>query len=81
MKLAVQSRQLSEHDSSGKILALRAAQQHRNQAKQLHENANSLQELLNLQSLHFDVTIIPAYITTMQTEIARLLDNAKQEVK
>ena len=33
MKLAVQSGQLSKEDSSEKILALRAAQQHPNQAK------------------------------------------------
>ena len=40
-----------------------------------------MQELLNLQSLHSDVVIMPAYITAMQTEIAKLLANAKQEVK
>lgn len=81
MKLVVQSGQLSEENSSEKILALRAAQQHRNQAKQFHKNANTLHELLNLQSLHSDVVIMRAYITAMQTEIAKLLDNAKQEVK
>jgi len=81
MKLAVQSGQLSESNSSERILALRAAQQHRNQAKQFHENANRLQELSNLQSLHSNVIIMPAYITAMQTEIAKLLENAKQEVK
>ena len=81
MKLAVQSGQLSEENSSEKILALRAAQQHHNQAKQFHENSNTLQELLDLQSLHSDVVIMPAYITAMQTEIAKLLDSAKQEVK
>lgn len=81
MKLVVQSGQLSEENSSEKILALRAAQQHHNQAKQFHKNANTLHELLNLQSLHSDVVIMRAYITAMQTEIAKLLDNAKQEVK
>ena len=81
MKLVVQSGQLSEENSSEKILALRAAQQHRNQAKQFHKNAHTLHKLLNLQSLHSDVVIMRAYITAMQTEIAKLLDNAKQEVK
>lgn len=36
---------------------------------------------MNLQSLYSDVIIMPAYITAMQTEIAKLLDNAKLEVK
>ena len=52
-----------------RILALRAAHQHYSQAQQLHEKANSLQELLNLQSLHSDVTIMPAFLTSMQNEI------------
>ena len=81
MKLAVQSGQLSEENLSEKILAFRAAKQHRNQAKQFHENANTLQELPNLQSLHSDVIIMPAYITAMQTEIAKLIEYAKQGKK
>ena len=81
MKLAVQSGQLSEENSSEKILALRAAQQHRHQAKQFNKNATKLQTLPNLQSLHSDVIIMPAYITAMQTEIAKLIEYAKQEVK
>ena len=82
MKLAVRSGQLSEENSNEKILTLRAAQQHRNQAiKQFHENANTLQELLNLQSLHSGVIIMPTYITAMQTEIAKLLHHGEQEVK
>lgn len=64
-----------------KILALRAAQQHSRQARELHEKANSLQELLNLQSLHSDVNIMPAYFTTMQGEIDNLLENANQQEK
>lgn len=36
---------------------------------------------INLQSLHSDVIIMPPYITAMQTEIAKLLDNAKLEAK
>ena len=63
-----------------KILALRAAHQHYCQAQQLHEKANSLQVLLNLQSLHSDVTIMPAFFTSMQNEIDRLLKDAKEEV-
>ena len=31
------------------------------QAQHLHEKANSFQELLNLQSLHSDVAIMPAF--------------------
>ena len=42
---------------------------------------NTLQKLPNLQSLHSDVIIMPAYITAMQTEIAKLIEYAKQEVK
>ena len=60
--------QCFELEKNEKILALRAAQQHRNQAKQFHENANTLQELLNLQSLHSGAIILPAYITAMQTQ-------------
>ena len=63
-----------------RILALRAAHQHSSQAQQLYEKANSLQELLNLQSLHSDVTIMPAFFTSMQNEIDRLLKDAKEEV-
>ena len=63
-----------------RILALRAAHQHYSQAQQLHEKANSLQELLNLQSLHSDVTIMPAFFTSMQNETDRLLKDAKEEV-
>lgn len=75
MELATYS---DENDE--KILALRAAQQHSRQARELHEKANSLQELLNLQSLHSDVNIMPAYFTTMQGEIDNLLENANQQV-
>lgn len=82
MQLSIQNGQLSESDSDEKILALRAAQQHCNQARQFREKANSLQELLNLQSLHSQVTIMPAYITSLQNEIDRRLhENANQEVK
>ena len=63
-----------------RILALRAAHQHYSQVQQLHEKANSLQQLLNLQSLHSDVTIMPAFLMSMQNEIDRLLKDAKEEV-
>ena len=63
-----------------RILVLRAAHQHSSQAQHLHEKANSLQELLNLQSLHSDVAIMPASFTSMQSEIDRLLKGAKKEV-
>ena len=75
MELAADSDQNDE-----RILALRAAHQHSSQAQQLHEKANSLKELLNLQSLHSDVTIMPAFFTSMQNEIDRLLKDAKEEV-
>ena len=75
MELAADSDQNDE-----RILALRAAHQHSSQAQQLYEKANSLQELLNLQSLHSDVTIMPAFLTSMQNEIDRLLKDAKEEV-
>ena len=75
MELAADSDQNDE-----RILALRAAHQHSSQAQQLHEKANSLKELLNLQSLHSDVTIMPAFFTSMQNEIDRLLKDVKEEV-
>lgn len=76
MELAADSEENDE-----KIVALRAAQQHSRQAREFHEKANSLQELRNLQSLHSDVNIMPAFFTTMQGEIDKLLENARQEVK
>ena len=75
MELAADSDQNDE-----RILALRAAHQHSSQAQQWYEKANSLQELLNLQSLHSDVTIMPAFLMSMQNEIDRLLKDAKEEV-
>ena len=63
-----------------RILVLRAAHQHSSQPQHLHEKANSLRELLNLQSLHSDVAIMPAFFTSMQSEIDRLLKGAKNEV-
>jgi len=48
--------------------------------KKFHEKANSLQELLNLQSLHANVHIMPAYFTLLQEEIDKLLGNAKEEI-
>ena len=63
LQLAVESKQLAETDVNEKIQALRAAQQHCSQARQLYEKANTLQELLNLQCLHSNVTIMPAYTT------------------
>ena len=64
-----------------RILVLRAAHQHSSQPQHLHEKANSLQELLNLQSLHSDVAIMPAFFTSIQSEIDRLLylKGAKKE--
>ena len=62
------------------IQAFRAAQLHTRQAQQFHEKANSLQEMLNLQSLHANVNIMPAYFTLLQEEIDKLLQNAKEEV-
>lgn len=38
------------------------------------------QELLNLQSLHSSVNIMPAYFTLKQEEIDKLLRNAKEEI-
>ena len=80
LQLAEDKEQLPETVVDEKILALRAAQQHGSQARQFHEKANSLQELLDLQSLHSHVTIMPAYITTLQNEIEKLLENARNEV-
>ena len=62
-----------------RILVLRAAHQHSSQPQHLHEKANSLRELLNLQSLHSDVAIMPAFFTSIQSEIERLLKGAKKE--
>ena len=66
-------------ENDEKIQAFRAAQLHTRQAQKFHEKANSLQELLNLQSLHANVHIMPAYFTLLQ-EIDKLLGNAKEEV-
>ena len=63
-----------------KIQAFRAAQLHTRQAQQFNEKANYLQELLNLQSLHANVNIMPAYFTLLQEEIDKLLGNAEEEV-
>ena len=67
-------------ENDEKIPAFRAAQLHTRQAQQFHEKANSLQELLNLQSLHTNVNIMPAYFTLLQEEIEKLLGNAEEEV-
>ena len=80
LQLAAGNQQLPETVVNNKILALRSAQQHRSQARQLQEKANTLQELLNSQYLHSNVTIMPAYSEAMQNEIEKLLENADQEV-
>ena len=80
LQLAVESEQLAETDVNEKIQALRAAKQHCSQARQLHEKANTLRELLNSQCLHSNVTIMPAYTSTIQNEIEKLLEDANQEV-
>ena len=67
-------------ENDEKIQAFRAAQLHTRQAQQFNEKANYLQELLNLQSLHANVNIMPAYFTLLQEEIDKLLGNAKEEV-
>ena len=67
-------------ENDEKIQAFRAAQLHTRQAQKFHEKANSLQELLNLQSLQANVHIMPAYFTLLQEEIDKLLGNAKEEV-
>ena len=67
-------------ENDEKIQAFRAAQLHTRQAQKFHEKANSLEELLNLQSLHANVHIMPAYFTLLQEEIHKLLGNAKEEV-
>ena len=67
-------------ENNEKIQAFRAAQLHTRQAQQFHEKANSLQEMLNLQSLHANINIMPAYFTLLQEEIDKLLGNAKEEV-
>ena len=67
-------------ENDEKIQAFRAAQLHTRQAQQFNEKANYLQELLNLQSLHANVNIMPAYFTLLQEEIGKLLGNAKEEV-
>ena len=67
-------------ENDEKIQAFRAAQLHTRQAQKFHEKANSLEELLNLQSLHANVHIMPAYFTLLQEEIDKLLGNAKEEV-
>ena len=67
-------------ENDEKIQAFRVAQLHTRQAQKFHKKANSLQELLNLQSLHANVHIMPAYFTLLQEEIDKLLGNAKEEV-
>ena len=67
-------------ENDEKIPAFRAAQLHTRQAQQFHEKENSLQELLNLLSLHANVNTMPAYFTLLQEEINKLFGNAKEEV-
>ena len=68
-------------ENDEKIQAFRAAQlQFTRTAQQFNEKANPLEELLNLQSLHANVHIMPAYFTLLQEEIHKLLGNAKEEV-
>ena len=67
-------------DSDERMVKNPAAQLHTRQAQQFNEKANYLQELLNLQSLHANVNIMPAYFTLPQEEIDKLLGNAKEEV-
>ena len=67
-------------ENDEKIQAFRAAQLHTRQAQQFHEKENSLQELLNLLSLHANVNTMPAYFTLLQEEINKLFGNAKEEV-
>ena len=52
-------------ENDEKTEAFRVAQQHTRQAQQFNEKANYLQELLNLQSLHANVNIVPAYFTLL----------------
>nr|XP_058953172.1 uncharacterized protein LOC131780576 [Pocillopora verrucosa] len=68
-------------ENDEKIQAFRAAQLHTRQAQKFHEKANSLEELLNLQSLHANVHIMLVYFTLLQEEIHKLLGNAKEEEK
>ena len=67
-------------DSDERMVKNPAAQLHTRQAQQFNEKVNYLQELLNLQSLHANVNIMPAYFTLPQEEIDKLLGNAKEEV-
>ncbi|KAL9977597.1 hypothetical protein ACROYT_G015019 [Oculina patagonica] len=81
LQLAVGIEQLEETAVNEKMQNLRAAQQHQSQVSELEEKANSLQEILNLQHLHSNIiTLAPAYIETLQKEIEKLNENAKQEV-
>ena len=81
LQLEADSEEITQPALDEQIQALRAAHQHYSQPRQFQEKANSLQELLNLQSLHTQVTIMRALFTTLQSEIDKLLENVNQQVK
>ena len=81
LQLAVESGKLSQSELDEKVVALRTAKRHTNRARELYEKANSMEEMISLQSLHSNVTVFPEFIALMATEVKNLKAQAKTEVK
>lgn len=79
LQLAVENGQLAEEECNEKILVLRTANQHKIRARELHENAEALQEMLTMQAMHSQETLM-LNITALQIEVARMQKQAQEEV-
>ena len=79
LQLAVESGQLAEEECDDKLLALRTASQHKIRARELRENAEALQEMLTMQAMHSQETLM-LNISALQNEVARMQKQAQEEV-
>ena len=77
--MAVENGQLAEEECNEKILALGTANQHKIRARELRENAEALQEMLTMQAMHSQETLM-LNISALQTEVARMQKQAQEEV-
>ena len=79
LQLAVESGQLAEEECDDKLLALSTASQHKIRARELRENAEALQEMLTMQTMHSQETLM-LNISALQNEVARMQKQAQEEV-
>lgn len=79
LQLAVESGQLAEEECNEKVLPLRTASRHKIRAGELRENAEALQEMLTMQSMHSQETLM-LNISALQNEVARMQKQTQQEV-